>query len=171
MPFKLPEVVQRDLNRPLPADAEEQAIHGARRDAIFAAVIGSRFMGFGRTQMMLSALGSGVLSGYYFNQAFVAANMMEVQKEKERLKALGIHERNLASAISIATYAAMSPLAARLHGRPKRNQRQLSIDSFPTPPRPIPRVALQADTERPSGDPGVAKYRRPAGTTIRIRAK
>ncbi|KAF8202728.1 hypothetical protein K438DRAFT_1820678 [Mycena galopus ATCC 62051] len=98
MPFKLPEVTQRDLTKPLPADAEEQAISGARRDAIFAgmsaalvsAVIGSRFMGFGRTQMMLSALGSGVLSGYYFNQAFVAANMMEVQKEKERLTRLGI---------------------------------------------------------------------------------
>ncbi|KAJ7264490.1 hypothetical protein B0H12DRAFT_1068737 [Mycena haematopus] len=72
MLFKLPEVAQRDLNKPLPVDAEDQAIHGARRDAIFA--------------------GSGVLSGYYFNQAFVAANMMEVQKEKERLKSLGIHE-------------------------------------------------------------------------------
>ncbi|KAJ7844923.1 hypothetical protein B0H14DRAFT_2775882 [Mycena olivaceomarginata] len=98
MSFRLPKAAQRDLSKPLPADAEEQAINGARRDAIFAgmsaalasAVIGSRFMGFGRTQMMLSALGSGVLSGYYFNQAFVAANMMEVQKEKERLAALGI---------------------------------------------------------------------------------
>ncbi|KAK6981507.1 hypothetical protein R3P38DRAFT_415282 [Favolaschia claudopus] len=98
MPFKLPEVAQRDLNRPLPADAEEQAISSARRDAIFAgmsaalasAVIGSRFMGFGRTQMLFSGLGSGVLSGYYFNKAFVAANMKEVEKEQGRLKELGI---------------------------------------------------------------------------------
>ncbi|KAF7354351.1 hypothetical protein MVEN_01123700 [Mycena venus] len=98
MPFKLPEVAQRDLNKPLPADAEEQAISGARRDAIFAgmsaalasAVIGSKFMGFGRTKMILSGVGSGVLSGYYFNKAFVAANMAEIQKEKERVAALGI---------------------------------------------------------------------------------
>ncbi|KAJ6550244.1 hypothetical protein B0H19DRAFT_1160681 [Mycena capillaripes] len=98
MRFRLPEVAQRDLNKPLPADAEDQAIQGARRDAIFAgmsaalvsAVIGSRFMGFGRTQMVLSALGSGALSGYYFNQAFVAANMAEIQKEKDRLAALDI---------------------------------------------------------------------------------
>ncbi|KAJ7314731.1 hypothetical protein DFH08DRAFT_894684 [Mycena albidolilacea] len=58
--------------------------------ALASAVIGSRFMGFGRTQMMLSALGSGVLSGYYFNQAFVTANMVEVEKERERLATLGI---------------------------------------------------------------------------------
>ncbi|KAJ7676504.1 hypothetical protein DFH06DRAFT_1168349 [Mycena polygramma] len=98
MRFRLPEVTHRDLNKPLPFDAEDQAVESARRDAIFAgmsaalvsAVIGSRFMGFGRTQMILSAVGSGALSGYYFNQAFVAANMLEIEKEKERLAALGI---------------------------------------------------------------------------------
>ncbi|KAJ7779330.1 hypothetical protein DFH07DRAFT_794705 [Mycena maculata] len=98
MRLRVPEVAQRDLNKPLPPDAEEQAIQGARRDAIFAgmsaalvsAVIGSRFMGFGRTQMILSAVGSGSLSGYFFNQAFVAANLAELDKEKERLAALGI---------------------------------------------------------------------------------
>lgn len=55
MSFRLPKAAQRDLNKPLPADAEEQAINvripvhdtqsstvltilaqGARRDAIFA---------------------------------------------------------------------------------------------------------------------------------------
>ncbi|KAJ7105948.1 hypothetical protein C8R44DRAFT_806304 [Mycena epipterygia] len=98
MRLRLPEVSQRDSSKPLPSDAEEQAIQGARRDAIFAgmsaalvsAVIGSRFMGFGRTQMILSGVGSGALSGYFFNQAFVAANMAEIEKEKERLAALGI---------------------------------------------------------------------------------
>ncbi|KAJ7608508.1 hypothetical protein DFH06DRAFT_192032 [Mycena polygramma] len=98
MRFRLPEVRHRDLSKPLPADAEEQAIQGAKRDAIFAgmsaglvsAVIGSRFMGFGRAQMILSAVGSGALAGYYFNQAFVTANMAELTKEKERLAALGI---------------------------------------------------------------------------------
>ncbi|KAJ7019481.1 hypothetical protein C8F04DRAFT_1147336 [Mycena alexandri] len=97
MRLRLPEVAQRDLNQPLPSDAEEQAIQSAKRDAIFAgmsaalvsAVIGSRFMGFGRTQMILSGIGSGVLSGYYFNQAFVGANLLEIEKEKERIAALG----------------------------------------------------------------------------------
>ncbi|KAJ7442365.1 hypothetical protein B0H11DRAFT_2094368 [Mycena galericulata] len=98
MRLRLPTVAQRDLNKPLPSDAEQQAIEGARRDAIFAgmsaalvsAVIGSRFMGFGRTQMILSAVGSGTLSGYFFNQAFVAANLAELDKERERLSGLGI---------------------------------------------------------------------------------
>ncbi|KAJ7744205.1 hypothetical protein B0H16DRAFT_1560476 [Mycena metata] len=101
MRLRLPEVAQRDLNQPLPTDAEDQAIQSARRDAIFAgmsaalvsAVIGSRFMGFGRTQMILSGIGSGVLSGYYFNQAFVAANLLEIEKEKERIAALGIQSK------------------------------------------------------------------------------
>ncbi|KAJ7113387.1 hypothetical protein C8R44DRAFT_796445 [Mycena epipterygia] len=96
MKFRLPTAAQRDLNQPLPSDAEEQAIQGARRDAIFAgisaglasAVIGSRFMGFGRIQMIMSGVGSGVLAGYYFNQAFVAANMQEIENEKERLATL-----------------------------------------------------------------------------------
>ncbi|KAJ6552600.1 hypothetical protein DFH09DRAFT_1167096 [Mycena vulgaris] len=96
MRLRTPEVAQRDLSKPLPADAHEQAISAARRDAIFAgmsaalvsAVIGSRFMGFGRTQMILSGVGSGALSGYYFNQAFVAANLLEIEKEKERLAAV-----------------------------------------------------------------------------------
>ncbi|KAJ7077697.1 hypothetical protein B0H15DRAFT_832864 [Mycena belliarum] len=98
MRFRLPEVTHRDLSKPLPTDAEDQAIQSARRDAIFAgmsaalvsAVIGSRFMGFGRVQMILSGAGSGALSGYFFNQAFVAANLAEIEKEKERLSALGI---------------------------------------------------------------------------------
>ncbi|KAJ7023876.1 hypothetical protein C8F04DRAFT_1132866 [Mycena alexandri] len=98
MRLRLPEVAQRDLNQPLPSDAEEQAIQSAKRDAIFAgmsaalvsAVIGSRFMGFGRTQMILSGIGSGVLSGYYFKPgAFVGANLLEIEKEKERIAALG----------------------------------------------------------------------------------
>ncbi|KAJ7627359.1 hypothetical protein FB45DRAFT_60033 [Roridomyces roridus] len=99
MRLRLPEVAHRDLNTPLPADAEDQAIQGARRDAIFAgmsaallsAVIGSRFMSFGRTQMIFSAVGSGVLSGYYFNQAFLAANMAELDKEKARLACMDIN--------------------------------------------------------------------------------
>ncbi|KAJ7127293.1 hypothetical protein C8R43DRAFT_700259 [Mycena crocata] len=103
MQFKLPTVTQRDLNTPLPADAEEQALSSARRDAIFAgmsaallsAVIGSRFMGFGRTQMVLSALGSGSLGGYYFHQAFVTANMAELDRERERLAQLGVTPRDL----------------------------------------------------------------------------
>ncbi|KAJ7465773.1 hypothetical protein B0H11DRAFT_2049231 [Mycena galericulata] len=103
MRLRFPEVAQRDLNTPLPADAEKQAIDGARRDAIFAgmsaalvsAVIGSRFMGFNRTQMILSGVGSGAFSGYFFNQAFVAANMTELQKEKERLASLGIEHRRI----------------------------------------------------------------------------
>ncbi|KAJ7458889.1 hypothetical protein FB451DRAFT_1272777 [Mycena latifolia] len=98
MRFRLPEVAQRDLSQPLPPDAEDQAIQAARRDAIFAgmsaglvsAVIGSRFMGFGRIQMILSGVGSGGLSGYFFNRAFLAANMADIKKEKERLAALGI---------------------------------------------------------------------------------
>ncbi|KAJ7192554.1 hypothetical protein GGX14DRAFT_594329 [Mycena pura] len=98
MRLRIPEVAQRDTELALPADAEEQAIQGARRDAIYAgmsaalvsAVIGSRFMGFGRVQMILSGVGSGVLGGYYFNKAFLAANMAEIEKEKERLKAAGI---------------------------------------------------------------------------------
>ncbi|KAJ7679728.1 hypothetical protein B0H17DRAFT_1077580 [Mycena rosella] len=98
MRLKLPEVAQRDLTTALPADAEEQAIQGAWRDALFAgmaaglvsAVVGSRFMGFGRTQMLLSGVGSGGLSGYYFHRAFLAANMVELEKEKERLATLGI---------------------------------------------------------------------------------
>ncbi|KAJ7159647.1 hypothetical protein C8R46DRAFT_1108775 [Mycena filopes] len=98
MRLRLPEVTQRDLNQPLPSDAEDQAIQSARRDAIFAgmsaalvsAVIGSRFMGFGRTQMIISGIGSGALSGYYFNQAFVAANMLELEKEKKRQTEAGI---------------------------------------------------------------------------------
>ncbi|KAJ7272942.1 hypothetical protein C8J57DRAFT_1316072 [Mycena rebaudengoi] len=95
MRLRLPTVAQRDLNEPLPPDAEEQALKSARRDAIFAgmsaalvsAVIGSKFMGFGRTKMIASGLGSGILSGYFFNQAFVTANMAELVKEKERLAA------------------------------------------------------------------------------------
>ncbi|KAJ6609785.1 hypothetical protein B0H10DRAFT_2063126 [Mycena sp. CBHHK59/15] len=102
MRLRFPTVATRDLNKPLPPDAEEQAIQGARRDAIFAgmsaalvsAVIGSKFMGFGRTQMIISGLGSGVLSGYYFNQAFVAANMVELDKERERLELQGMQSSN-----------------------------------------------------------------------------
>ncbi|KAJ7613526.1 hypothetical protein FB45DRAFT_1036456 [Roridomyces roridus] len=121
MRLRLPEVAHRDLNAPLPADAEDQAIQGARRDAIFAgmsaallsgqctyphswlllyiyvfsaAVIGSRFMGFGRTQMILSGVGSGLLSGYYFNQAFLAANMSELDKEKARLDSMGVNSES-----------------------------------------------------------------------------
>ncbi|KAJ7487047.1 hypothetical protein FB451DRAFT_1228640 [Mycena latifolia] len=100
MRLKLPEVAQRDKSIPLPPDAEEQALQAARRDAIFAgmsaalvsAVIGSRFMGFGRTQMILSGVGSGTLSGYFFHQAFVAANFAEIEKEKQRLAGLGIQK-------------------------------------------------------------------------------
>ncbi|KAJ7850391.1 hypothetical protein B0H14DRAFT_2763573 [Mycena olivaceomarginata] len=98
MSFRLPKAVQRDLNKPLPADAKAQAINGARRDAIFAgmsaalvsAVIGSRFMGFGRTQMMLGALGSGVLSGYYFQSGVRCGQHDGGRKERERLSTLAV---------------------------------------------------------------------------------
>ncbi|KAJ7865366.1 hypothetical protein B0H14DRAFT_2734551 [Mycena olivaceomarginata] len=100
MSFRLPKAVQRDLNKPLPPMPRRKQLimltQGARRDAIFAgmsaalvsAVIGSRFMGFGRTQMMLGALGKGI--SMFTDIAFVAANMMEVEKERERLSTLGI---------------------------------------------------------------------------------
>ncbi|KAF7294176.1 hypothetical protein HMN09_01146000 [Mycena chlorophos] len=94
MKFRFPEVTQRDTTLALPEDAEQQAVEGARRDAIYAglsaalvsAVIGSKFMRFNRTQMILSGVGSGVLSGYYFNKAFLGANLSQLERERERLR-------------------------------------------------------------------------------------
>ncbi|KAJ7054984.1 hypothetical protein C8F01DRAFT_1088370 [Mycena amicta] len=94
MKFRFPEVAQRDTTLALPDDAEQQAVDAARRDAIYAgmsaalasAVIGSKFMRFNRTQMILSGVGSGLLSGYYFNKAFLGANMGQLAVERERLR-------------------------------------------------------------------------------------
>ncbi|KAG2072989.1 hypothetical protein BDR04DRAFT_1152870 [Suillus decipiens] len=72
---------------------EAAAWKEARRDGIFAgltsglaggditfhlavtALVGSKFMGFGRNKTIISGALTGLLSGYFFTQAFLSSNM------------------------------------------------------------------------------------------------
>ncbi|KAG2129718.1 uncharacterized protein EDB93DRAFT_1055975, partial [Suillus bovinus] len=61
----------------------------ARRDGIFAgltsglagALVGSKFMGFGRNKTIISGALTGLLSGYFFTQAFLASNMAQLRSK------------------------------------------------------------------------------------------
>jgi hypothetical protein len=61
----------------------------ARRDGIFAgltsglagALVGSKFMGFGRNKTIISGALTGLLSGYFFTQAFLSSNMAQLRSK------------------------------------------------------------------------------------------
>lgn len=61
----------------------------ARRDGIFAgltsglagALVGSKFMGFGRNKTIISGALTGLLSGYFFTQAFLSSNLAQLRSK------------------------------------------------------------------------------------------
>ncbi|KAG2135131.1 hypothetical protein DEU56DRAFT_738090, partial [Suillus clintonianus] len=69
----------------------------ARRDGIFAgltsglaggklihvppSLVGSKFMGFGRNKTIISGALTGLLSGYFFTQAFLSSNMAQLRSQ------------------------------------------------------------------------------------------
>ncbi|KAG2753454.1 hypothetical protein P692DRAFT_201705663, partial [Suillus brevipes Sb2] len=66
----------------------------ARRDGIFAGLtsglaggkfplVSSRFMGFGRNKTIISATLTGLLSGYFFTQAFLSSNMAQLRSKSK----------------------------------------------------------------------------------------
>ncbi|KZP32795.1 hypothetical protein FIBSPDRAFT_1036451 [Athelia psychrophila] len=77
------------------AESHLQARKEAQRDGIFAgvtsaltsAIIGQRLMGFGKKTTLFCGLTTGVLSGYYFTQAFVDANLARLTKQEEAIYA------------------------------------------------------------------------------------
>ncbi|KAF8446395.1 hypothetical protein L210DRAFT_801716, partial [Boletus edulis BED1] len=58
----------------------------ARRDGIFAgltsglmgALLGSRLMGFNRNKTIFCGVLTGILSGYFFTQAFESSNLSRI---------------------------------------------------------------------------------------------
>ncbi|KAF9231601.1 hypothetical protein BU15DRAFT_17726, partial [Melanogaster broomeanus] len=61
----------------------------ARRDGIFAgltsdltgALLGSRLMGFSRNKSIFCGVLTGLLSGYFFTQAFEASNISRIKSQ------------------------------------------------------------------------------------------
>ncbi|KAJ8589077.1 hypothetical protein M405DRAFT_818677 [Rhizopogon salebrosus TDB-379] len=61
----------------------------ARRDGTFAgltsglagALVGSKLMGFGRNKTILCGALTGLLSGYFFTQAFLTSNMARLRSQ------------------------------------------------------------------------------------------
>ncbi|KIJ58777.1 hypothetical protein HYDPIDRAFT_141338 [Hydnomerulius pinastri MD-312] len=71
------------------ADIKHLALKEARRDGMFAgltsgltgALLGSKLMGFSRNKTIFSGVLTGLLSGYFFMQAFEASNMARIKSQ------------------------------------------------------------------------------------------
>ncbi|KIJ21376.1 hypothetical protein PAXINDRAFT_94969 [Paxillus involutus ATCC 200175] len=67
------------------------AIMEAQRDGMFAgltsaltgALLGSKLMGFNRNKAIFCGVLTGVLSGYFFTQAFIASNISRVKIQQQ----------------------------------------------------------------------------------------
>ncbi|KIM34894.1 hypothetical protein M413DRAFT_32945 [Hebeloma cylindrosporum] len=84
----------------LPQDAVERVTLEARKEGVFAgktpdrfslsclqkAVIGGRLFGFKRNATLFCGVLSGVLSGYFFTQAFKDTAMAQLRAEEARLR-------------------------------------------------------------------------------------
>ncbi|KII86253.1 hypothetical protein PLICRDRAFT_43829 [Plicaturopsis crispa FD-325 SS-3] len=86
-----------DWKSKLPADDVARCISDARQDGIYgglssgllSALIGQKFMKFGRYQTVFCGVLTGALSGYLFTQAFLESNLAKLQaQEMARIKAL-----------------------------------------------------------------------------------
>ncbi|KAG0701957.1 hypothetical protein DFH29DRAFT_805621 [Suillus ampliporus] len=57
----------------------------ARKDGVFAGLTsglaGGKFMGFGRNKTIICGALTGLLSGYFFTQAFLSSNMARLRSK------------------------------------------------------------------------------------------
>ncbi|KAG1741873.1 uncharacterized protein EDB91DRAFT_318670 [Suillus paluster] len=76
-------------HKPSVEELKVAAWREARRDGVFAgltsalagALVGSKLMGFGRNKTIISGTLTGLLSGYFFTQAFLSSNMVRMRSK------------------------------------------------------------------------------------------
>ncbi|KAJ7585354.1 hypothetical protein C8J56DRAFT_946502 [Mycena floridula] len=61
-------------------ESRKEGVFAGLTSALASALIGSKFLRFTRTQTLVCGVLTGILSGYYFTEAFTASNMAKLER-------------------------------------------------------------------------------------------